>query len=351
MQIAEASKSTTADELSTTKPSRRRRGWLICAAWLALWSAGTLALDREQAYSLFKQQQAASFPRAEGQVLSSKLELDHVGGDSTYCANIRYRYVVAKQPFLADRLRYGYRGGEAHLQRTVAAHPVGSSVTVYYNPREPAEALLDPGLSSADFFFLLFVAPFNVVTLGSWAALAWTLLRGPGVTPASLRLFDSGTELRARLPRLAPVLIAAIAVFVVAGASFLIVGAAVGDPPPASVVAAAWATVLVAAAAAYFLAQSRMNDLVIDRVSGTLALPRGSRSRRSAPVPLADIIDVKLGQEADEGGSVLYFCLVQWTQADGQTCEAAWLNQPDRACAEKLVVWLREQCGLNEPAQ
>ncbi|MBN2809626.1 MAG: DUF3592 domain-containing protein [Deltaproteobacteria bacterium] len=64
-----------------------------------------------------------------------------------YAVDLEYSYMVAHHLHQGHRLRFGYRGEsrrdkiESQLQRCSA----GTEVEVYYNPQDPAEAVLEPG--------------------------------------------------------------------------------------------------------------------------------------------------------------------------------------------------------------
>ena len=71
-------------------------------------------------------------------------------GGITYRPEVTYHYTVDGREHLASRTRFGDRFGisfSAPAVRTVRRYPVGSSVTVRYNPEDPAEAVLEPGLN------------------------------------------------------------------------------------------------------------------------------------------------------------------------------------------------------------
>jgi hypothetical protein len=81
-----------------------------------------------------------------------------VRGGSYYTAHVRYRYQVGAAAFTGRRLRFGAPWwGESHATAVAAlgrARP-GDEVAVYYNPRDPAVAVLRPGVAFADVVGLL----------------------------------------------------------------------------------------------------------------------------------------------------------------------------------------------------
>lgn len=70
---------------------------------------------------------------------------------SRYAPHIVYRYTVNQVNYQAERLTPGTRllhSEEADAARDAARYQVGSTVAVYYNPDDPADATLDPRTST-----------------------------------------------------------------------------------------------------------------------------------------------------------------------------------------------------------
>ena len=208
-------------------------GRLLVVAAIALWSAGTLAVDAIHAHAMFRQWRAASFFTTEGMIIESKAEAT-AGDGAAWEAKIRYEYFVEGRRYAANRYRYAYlgaAGSEAETQRLVEAHPVGGRATIYFNPRNPAEALLYPGVSSGDFLIGLFLAPFNIAMVGMGGGVALGLGGGWGLAPGGLRISERDAELRAQPPRIRSLSRAALAAFGVSLISTALVGVCAGLPP------------------------------------------------------------------------------------------------------------------------
>ena len=330
---------------------RWKCGWVLLLAWCGLWSSITLFADFLLARSMFQQLQALGFATVEATVIDS--EVAEVGGgeDATYRAKIEYRYIVAGREFNGHRYRHGFSTGDrSHVEQIVKAYPAGRRTTAYYNPADPAESLLSPGLSAHDFFGLLCLAPFNVVFLGSWGALIWLLRRKSGMAPADFRVYDNGIELRVQLPRIAAIGAAGLAALLVSMTMLFAIAFTIGPAPSGLVVAVAWATLIAAAAWAYRAGNSSKHDLVIDRIRNTLTLPAANRQGSPATIPLTDLVEITLGEtpsrETDEDSPLQYFCQVCWNDPGGDVAKGVWIKQSDRDCANELVAWLRQQCGL-----
>ena len=59
-----------------------------------------------------------------------------------YSAKVRYRYGVNGEAHVASRIAWNMTTSP---EQFVAAHPAGTEVTVYYDPRQPGRACLMPG--------------------------------------------------------------------------------------------------------------------------------------------------------------------------------------------------------------
>jgi len=98
-----------------------------------------------------------SWPSVSGRVVSTRID-EALGskGSTTYRPVITYRYVVDGVEHTSDRLSGAViTHGRSWAQGRCDAYPVGSEVTVYYNPRDPAKAVLESGMQWSS---LLFVA-------------------------------------------------------------------------------------------------------------------------------------------------------------------------------------------------
>jgi hypothetical protein len=99
-----------------------------------------------------KAQRALSWPTVSGRIVSSAVVPSRLGTeDETYRPAIRYEYQVNDKPYVADVWRIGF---EAHFtarkksEGAVALYPAGRTVTVHFNPKDPADAVLEPGETS-----------------------------------------------------------------------------------------------------------------------------------------------------------------------------------------------------------
>jgi hypothetical protein len=75
-------------------------------------------------------------------VIDSEREAGHRFEQRNF-ANIVYEYSVSGQKLRNNRVSIGEDLGNFEVAETIAKYPVGTSVTVYYNPLHPREAVLE----------------------------------------------------------------------------------------------------------------------------------------------------------------------------------------------------------------
>lgn len=114
---------------------------------------------------------AQDWPSTSGKVTYATVETRHShrsgGGSSTsHYAKVVYEYSANGQRYQSDRITFGSDVGYGNYNRVlqkVASYPVNSTVQVYYNPDNPAEAVLEKTAPSSKIF--LFVAVLIVLIL------------------------------------------------------------------------------------------------------------------------------------------------------------------------------------------
>lgn len=158
-------------------------GCLGIVACIALFSAAIFLGGFARGIAEIKKGYESKFwPAAQGKILSTDIEVrkstsrDHRAGlnrtTTSHHGVVKYEYAVSGQTFESDRISYkSYGGSQEHAKKVVAAYPVGSSVTVHYNPGNPAESVLEPGVGWASFLGpFLWVSPFFMLILlvGGW---------------------------------------------------------------------------------------------------------------------------------------------------------------------------------------
>jgi len=68
---------------------------------------------------------------------------------TSYSADIEYSYEVNEQQYFCSRISYFYSSSSLrqNAQKVCDTYPVGATVSVFYNPDNPSEAVLEQGSS------------------------------------------------------------------------------------------------------------------------------------------------------------------------------------------------------------
>ncbi|MEZ4733989.1 MAG: DUF3592 domain-containing protein [Caldilineaceae bacterium] len=109
-----------------------------------------------------------SWPAVTGVVTVSELG-KHLGNDrndaTTYSADISYDYRVNDRDYINGAVTFGSVSSSepSSARRVLQRYPVGHAVTVYYNPVNPGEAVLEPGVHGGAWFLPLVGSIFLVV--------------------------------------------------------------------------------------------------------------------------------------------------------------------------------------------
>ncbi len=158
-------------------------GWILFFPLLFL-GVG-LILFTVGAYQIYHGMESTAWPTVRGVITVAELgkhidrDLDNNSTDTTYSADISYDYLVDDQAYVNGSVHFGSMSSSdpsmarAMLQR----YPVGKTVTVFYNPERPQQAVLEPGVAGVAWVLPALGLLFAVVGSGfSW--LVVRLLKG-----------------------------------------------------------------------------------------------------------------------------------------------------------------------------
>ena len=135
------------------------------------WSGMVLMFDGIMTHGACQQFESRQYPSATGIITHSELKSHSVKGGTSCSADIQYQFAVNGQNFTGNKIRFGVTSSSSHnAVAVVNAHPVGSPVPVFYNPANPQEALLSPGVNGSG---LHVRAVFNPVQHGDVRLVAW----------------------------------------------------------------------------------------------------------------------------------------------------------------------------------
>lgn len=96
------------------------------------------------------------WPTTTGQILASTIQYRRKsgGGHSPYPL-VLYTYQIEGQQYQSQRIYFGGVVGGTAMTGVIKKYPVGAQVPVYYNPQNPADAVLERSIPMAKFLGLI----------------------------------------------------------------------------------------------------------------------------------------------------------------------------------------------------
>ncbi len=114
--------------------------------------------------------QSRSWEPVEAVVITSgtRESTSHDGAGNAYVMNeldFRYRYQVDGREHESDQLSFKKKDqvDARDIPGFIRQHPEGSALTVYYNPKHPEQAIMEPGVPTAGILFVLMPGVFVVL--------------------------------------------------------------------------------------------------------------------------------------------------------------------------------------------
>lgn len=331
---------------------------ILVTVFVVFWTVIVGFFDLIIGSSLVDQARAGGYATTQGVVMHAHVAREISSkGRSVHRPDIRYAYEVDGRRFESVRYRYneGATSDSEWAARVVRDLPAGGAVTVRYDPRDPAESVLDARINGSDLLLPLFMTPFNVVLVALWWFVGgWALgkVRGaPCADSGGLRVSDDGRATRVRLDEFsAPAY--GLAAFGAAGfvATFIALIGGGGFHPDIRFVAVLWALVI---GAGVFVAvrQHRHHasgeaDLVIDRLARHVDLPKGFARKQRETVRAGEIAAVVVATEERprRRGRIETVHVVMLRRRDGRIDRL--IEFPDKERADALAAWLREKIGV-----
>ena len=122
---------------------------IICSVLLPLLILGGLGyfLYKRNQQSMAYRQSTQAWQSTTGTIMMSSVQSSYSGGSHSTYPVVVYQYEVRGQRYQSQRIKAGEQflnvriSGQA--EATVQKYPIGSTVTVYYNPSNPAESVLE----------------------------------------------------------------------------------------------------------------------------------------------------------------------------------------------------------------
>jgi hypothetical protein len=113
---------------------------------LVLGGLGFFLYKRNQ-QSMVYRQSTQTWQSTTGTVLMSSVQESYSGGSHSTYPVVVYQYDVSGQRYQSQRIKAGEQFLNVRItgqaEAAVQKYPIGSTVTVYYNPSNPSEAVLE----------------------------------------------------------------------------------------------------------------------------------------------------------------------------------------------------------------
>lgn len=145
----------TQKNLQKNKKRGKVTGWIAVSVFMVV----GVILIITGVYYLNASLKTAKWPSTDGKILTSKIALYYSGSgrnkSSSYNLEISYAYAVDGQGYTGRKISMvdfgtGFKGYLKNLQNKYC---IGTNVKVFYNPQDPENAVLEPGIKMANGFF------------------------------------------------------------------------------------------------------------------------------------------------------------------------------------------------------
>lgn len=330
----------------------------ILLIWCCLWTGFIGAFDYWAAGRFVNQLRTSGFEPATGRVIDADVQSTRHKNSYTHRLELAYRYEVLGTAYEGQLWNYTeIESSDKWAQRIAQTYPPGTSLTVHYNPADPSEAVIEPGLTGVEPFVLLFMTPFHLIVIGSWGVVV-NFLRSEDwrrYAPVS----GDGDRVRVRLAQYSPKLTAAFALFLGSIGGALAVVLIAGSHPPLWLPLVVWGTLLFACNYVYQrMARPIRNgdvDLVLRLRAGTLTLPATQGRKAPLEIPLAQIVSIEpeiiiIARRRNDYETREYNTTVSWEEQGVLRRERLmqWMCEEQ---AVEFAAWLSAACQLHAPRE
>ncbi|MDP3441966.1 MAG: DUF3592 domain-containing protein [Ignavibacteria bacterium] len=112
-------------------------------------------------YNMYRGYKSSTWPSVRGNILKSEISERRYSGTKSsgrkteYHASVDYQYEVIGKMYFSNSISYkasktSYSAAMIELQK----YPENSGHVVYYNPENPEESVLDPGMGTLNLIFI-----------------------------------------------------------------------------------------------------------------------------------------------------------------------------------------------------
>ena len=333
-------------------------GGLFLFLFALIWSGLVLSFDGVMVHGVYKQLEFVHYPSVTGAITHSEVTSHHGSkGGTSYTASVEYSFTVGDQQYIGNKIRFGMSSSSfASASAIVGAHPVGSTTPVFYNPANPQESLLSPGVNGSDFMLPIFLTPFNMVMLGLWLWIGgW--LREHWFKPVAggVKIIADGMVIRIRLPQFPALGWGLAATGGLGFISIFIVGFGTNMEPSIPLAILVFFTVYGAGLGIYLWQrrkiESGIDDLLINESSRSLELPLtyGRKARIAASISDVKSLFIERIEHRSNKGGISYTYAPTLHLARTEPAAQKLADWSDELKANDFTEWLRQKLGPNIP--
>jgi len=102
---------------------------------------------------------SSNWPTTEGEIVSSYVEVGDHGDSWSAWPRVSYTYLVDGKKYTSNNIEvedFG-RATDSYAQKVIQRYPEGARVKVFYEPDDPAVAVLEPGFPRSSGFVFIFL--------------------------------------------------------------------------------------------------------------------------------------------------------------------------------------------------
>jgi hypothetical protein len=108
-----------------------------------------------------------SWPKIKGSIISTEVkEVKSFKGATKFAPVVHYSYTFNNEEFISDKYSSTLaRGSSIWADEVISHYPDNSAISIYYNPQNPKESVLDPGLHADNYWRVILSSFFIFVVL------------------------------------------------------------------------------------------------------------------------------------------------------------------------------------------
>ncbi|MCX7981749.1 MAG: DUF3592 domain-containing protein [Syntrophales bacterium] len=167
---------TESEPISPQEGQKKRKG----RNWMLVFLFAGIVICLKGYFDIYEALSSFQWPFSPGRIISSEIQTSKETGEApSYYAHILYEYEVGGKRYQGDRVYFGEYGSGSmtSAKELVERYPVGKSVVVYYNAKQPERAVLERGARFATFVLILIGIVFGMIGLGGFVW--WDRLHTP----------------------------------------------------------------------------------------------------------------------------------------------------------------------------